>query len=470
MKPSADESRPAQQAFAEVLSAFDARQFERAEELCRQALARWPQQAHLWNLLATLQARRNDPQAREGFAAAVRLLPGEPAFRRNLAEWLRQHQALDEAMLHYRSLELTAAERKTLARYMMQADRLEFVDELLAPLLAPADAAVLDILAKTRLLEGNWRAAQALYAEALWRRRGKPWNAASPAPPTEPPAPQALLPHKLRHDLEQWRYLAEHRLLPPERLGPLQTLETLWQQWSQGQSLPAWQGINAYIEALPEVGGTVLNPQLDVETLEAAYARRGVIQVDDLLKPEIRERIYLYCLRSTIWHAAEKSDGYVGSMMEDGLTGALLFQLAHELRDTLPGIFRGLPLRYMWAFKYDSQRRGIRLHGDPAAVNVNFWLTPDQANLDAASGGLLVYPERAPADWHFEDYNLIQASEKMHAFLAAKGCEPLRIPYRCNRAVIFCSDMFHATDYFMFHDAYSLRRINLTLLFGRRGQ
>jgi hypothetical protein len=45
---------------------------------------------------------------------------------------------------------------------------------------------------------------------------------------------------------------------------------------------------------------------------------------------------------------------------------------------------------------------------------------------------------------------------------------PVRVPYRANRAVIFDSDLFHASDDPHFRDGYSNRRINVTILYGLR--
>jgi hypothetical protein len=42
------------------------------------------------------------------------------------------------------------------------------------------------------------------------------------------------------------------------------------------------------------------------------------------------------------------------------------------------------------------------------------------------------------------------------------------IPYRQNRAVIFNSDLFHETDRISFRGGYENRRINVTLLYGKR--
>lgn len=39
---------------------------------------------------------------------------------------------------------------------------------------------------------------------------------------------------------------------------------------------------------------------------------------------------------------------------------------------------------------------GIAVHADSASVNLNFWVTPDDANLDPDSGGLVVYPKVPP--------------------------------------------------------------------------
>lgn len=40
---------------------------------------------------------------------------------------------------------------------------------------------------------------------------------------------------------------------------------------------------------------------------------------------------------------------------------------------------------------------GISVHADSASVNLNFWVTPDDANLDPNSGGLVVYPREPPS-------------------------------------------------------------------------
>ena len=110
--------------------------------------------------------------------------------------------------------------------------------------------------------------------------------------------------------------------------------------------------------------------------------------------------------------------------------------------------FRDHALTQLWAFKYDSRLDGIELHADIAAVNLNFWITPDAANLDPDTGGLVVWDKEAPPEWGFDDYNTSTAAgqARITRFLEESGSKAVRVPYRANRAVLFNSDLFHRTD------------------------
>jgi hypothetical protein len=172
-----------------------------------------------------------------------------------------------------------------------------------------------------------------------------------------------------------------------------------------------------------------------------------------------------FCLGSTIWRETF-DDGYVGARCESGFASPILAQIAEELRLAYPDIFQDHPLRQAWAFKYDQAMKGTKIHADFAAVNVNFWITPDEANRDPESGGLIIWNVAAPGDWSFARYNNDAAS--IRNFLRENRASAIRVPYRANRAVIFDSDLFHETDEMHFQQGYENRRINLTLLYGRR--
>jgi hypothetical protein len=187
--------------------------------------------------------------------------------------------------------------------------------------------------------------------------------------------------------------------------------------------------------------------------------------IDNFLTDEALDALRRFCWRSTMWHKSY-ADGYLGAMPEHGFACPLLAQIDVELRSTYPAIVGQLPLLHWWGFKYDSRLSGTAIHADFAAVNVNFWITPDDANLDPESGGLVVWDKPAPLDWSFDHYN--GAPGKIRDFLAQSGARSVRVPYRANRAVIFDSDLFHETDQIRFKDGYVNRRINITMLYGRR--
>ena len=50
-----------------------------------------------------------------------------------------------------------------------------------------------------------------------------------------------------------------------------------------------------------------------------------------------------------------------------------------------------------------------------------------------------------------------------------ESAERLVVPYRGNRAVMFHSNLFHESDRIRFRDSFEDRRVNVSLLFGRRG-
>ncbi|MGQ0654917.1 MAG: hypothetical protein ACT4P4_22060 [Betaproteobacteria bacterium] len=212
--------------------------------------------------------------------------------------------------------------------------------------------------------------------------------------------------------------------------------------------------------------GPVINPALDFRDLERPYndAQPNVIAVDSLVSAEALDALRRFCRESTIWNDIKV--GYLGAYFFDGFCCELVLKLAQELRERLPGIIRCQPLHMMWGYKCDASLTVLGTHADSAAVNVNFWITEDQANLDPASGGLLVHTVQAPPDWGFLKYN--PEPEVLERHLAAAGSTPLRFPYRANRAVIFDSDLFHASDRSRFREGYLNRRINITLLYGSR--
>jgi hypothetical protein len=193
-----------------------------------------------------------------------------------------------------------------------------------------------------------------------------------------------------------------------------------------------------------------------------------IVTIDNILSPQALKRVRQILLESTVWYQTKmplKFGGYAGSYIDDGLYDRLLLALAFELHKALPRIMTGHPLKYLWAYKYDSEYTGINTHADQAAVNVNLWITPDDANLDPNSGGLVIFTAKPPADWDFASYNT-DTDRVMEELLKPTNFANVTVPYRENRAVIFDSALFHHTDKFSFKPGYKNRRINLTILYG----
>jgi hypothetical protein len=256
------------------------------------------------------------------------------------------------------------------------------------------------------------------------------------ARPTGKPEPA----HRTKHDREQAEYLGLAEPLPfhlaeGERLvgpavNPANATQDLARQWQS-----AW-------------------PQ--------------AVVIDNFLTPAALEKLQAYCAGSTIWRRNYEA-GYIGATPEDGLACPLMAQIAEEIASTYPGMIGGHAFRYLGAFKYDSTlSTGTNTHVDNSAVNVNFYIAPDEANLDPESGGMDVWNIALPAGEDMRRYNGDEAFARN--FLAQSNAKMTRIPHRCNRAVIFKSDLFHKTSDCRFREGYRNKRINVSLLFGHRGE
>lgn len=214
------------------------------------------------------------------------------------------------------------------------------------------------------------------------------------------------------------------------------------------------------------VTGSAANPSARdrIATLWQTNSPEYVV-VDNFLNDEALDRIRRYCWGAPIWNFAN-SAGYIRALPEHGFACPLLVQIDEEMRSVYPTILKQLPLRYWWAYKYQPERLGTHLHADAAAISVNYWIAPDEANLDPDTGGLIMWDKTAPLNWGFEEYN--GSPQSAEDFLKKSGARSVSIPHRANRAVIFNSNLFHETDKISFKFGYMNKRINITMLYGTR--
>ncbi len=292
---------------------------------------------------------------------------------------------------------------------------------------------------------------------------------------------------KIEHDIEQFEYLVSQDC-ESQKFTDLALLykkiacEVNWPSETQLITLGD-KYINllkySYNRLLHQIEGHqlekgVINNSLDVKKITTNYFDHefGLTYIDNLLSPQALKSLRKFMLGSTIWFDI-KPNGYIGAYLKEGLANPLILQIADELKKKFPKIFKDYPINQIWAFKYDSRSKqsnsslkGIKVHADFAAVNVNFWITPNEANLNSDSGGLIVYDVEAPKEWGFNTFNNDEKRIR-EELKKSKGGTKI-IPYNENRAVIFNSNLFHETDNYEFKEGYENRRINITMLFGMR--
>lgn len=291
------------------------------------------------------------------------------------------------------------------------------------------------------------------------------------------PSPEPLL-SRLWHDIEQLLYLERRRILSKVLPGIIDNYRTVVD--SIGNRPFNRRSLTALERSLiGDVYGRILwkahaprSPSALSHTwsrdvVERAYFDQpiGVVVVDDFLTPDAVTMLRRFCIESTIWFQNRYNYRRLSAFFRDGFNCPLLVQVAEELRAQLPRIVGAHSLQQLWAFKNEPVQPTTLPHADFAMVNVNFWLAPDEANLDRHTGGMIIYDVSAPRGWKFDKYN--KRGDVIAQYLLEQNARAVRIPYRANRAIIFDSRYFHKTDALDFSPEFENRRVNVTLLFGR---
>jgi hypothetical protein len=218
---------------------------------------------------------------------------------------------------------------------------------------------------------------------------------------------------------------------------------------------------------------------VDWAGVEDQFLNGEVVVIDQFLSPWAVESVYRFCLEATLYF--EYKPGYLGAYMEDGFMSDVLYQITQEMRTAMPRIIGDLPLVNFWSYKYSndileqsasslsgSQNRasGIRMHSDAARVNLNLWVTPDEANLNPSTGGLSVWDYAVSTldeYLHFQEHT---AQQELEERIREVGARVKRVTHRRNRVVMFDSNLVHESMSINFAPGYENRRINLTWLFG----
>jgi tetratricopeptide (TPR) repeat protein len=418
-----------------------------------------PADAEAHNLLGRTRQTQGDMDgAVLSYTTALKLDSDYQDARRNLATLLLQRGRREDSLRLWREDLLDCPDTHKLLRKLL------------------SDA----MLGRDLTLAGEY---SAIEAQLRWGGRYGPHQKDEnrAAPPVHPPPTMVTIP-KLLHDIEQFEYLQSLGVLGNEFTPVVQEYRRIAEELSTRGPDPrvpldgeiarrigdVYSRI-VHIRDTPRVSD-VFSGSWDPQAVENYFLKSdtGVVVIDDFLSRQALEEVRAFCLESTVWTGNKYAHGRIGSFIQEGFCCPLLLQIAEELRDGLPRVLgKRYPLRGAWGFKTPHELAADATnHADFAAVNVNFWITPDSANLDPESGGLIIYDVDAPLAWDFHTYN--GRHEVILPFLRSKGSSKVNIPYRENRAIIFNSDLFHATAEVKFRRGYENRRINITMLYGER--
>lgn len=197
--------------------------------------------------------------------------------------------------------------------------------------------------------------------------------------------------------------------------------------------------------------------------IEEAYLSSEPIQhavIDDFLTPDAFRKLQAFLLEHSGWsfNRAQAHSLYLPRPDAPHVDG-----LARSLCEQLPRVLAGVHLVEHWAFLH-PRSGGLRPHFDVGAVTVNLWITDERYNCTPDRGGLILYAAERPAEVPADMAGRPGWADEV--FARVNDGREIRIPYKGNRAVLFKSSLFHASDEgeFKAHDLES-SRMNLTFLF-----
>jgi tetratricopeptide (TPR) repeat protein len=335
----------------------------------------------------------------------------------------------------------------------------------------PSSAPARALLARVNVALGRYPAALSDFVAAAELRRRE-----------HPPEEYSIPAHFALHNIEQLDHLLsidsdEVHAFPDVSTEEIAGLRRQLTDLIDGANAKApsvsVQGRNGrvladlpYVRVAEQKLPKYLNPDVDYGHIQEAFVTGGrkIQVVDEFLTHTALEQVQRFCLESTVWRHPYKF-GYLGAFPEDGFASISLFAIAEELQRALGEVLDGHRLSQWWGFAYDAKLSGTDIHADDADLTLNLWITPDSANLDPSTGGIVVWNQRAPKEWSFDDYN--SGGDRVREFLRSQNAEPTVVPYRANRAVLFEGHLFHQTDGFTFARGFTNRRRNLTFLFQR---
>jgi tetratricopeptide (TPR) repeat protein len=433
-----------------------------------------------FNLGFVLEKLKRLEEASECYRQSSDLDPSDPDALFSLANTLEKLEDIEEAIAVFRRCAwldpqnaLVQYDLAVLLWETLQLDEAEAVIRR-AMKLDPNDTNIHAFLGVILAAKGQIDEASAAFIEPFKRVHGLD----APARETEP-AFCKVHEVKLRHDIEQLEYLIEQGKLSADYNPLVQDYKNVLNSLPDAPHSdinklfppPSKRFREAYNRILyyhppAAIPGGAINSEIDRDAIEAAYFGQdyGMAAYDNFLKPEALTALRTFFMESTHWFDVD-IPGEVGASIRHGICCPLLVQIAEETRAAFPRIFKDVMFHNTWSYKFYSRRSGVPVHADDGKISINFWLTPDEANLNSETGGLTFWKERVPIRFFGESPD--EKSKIMQKMIDDPAADPFVVPYGGNKVALFESRLLHKTNEVDFKDGYENRRVNLTILYGR---
>jgi len=117
-----------------------------------------------------------------------------------------------------------------------------------------------------------------------------------------------------------------------------------------------------------------------------------------------------------------------------------------------------------WSFRYRNNTPGVKLHCDPSLLTLNVWISSDKSIKDKSLNGVNIYKIKPPKDWSYTQINA--DAGKAGEYVKANNVQPVHIPHKSNRALLFNGAYFHQSNGISMKEGIENQRISYTMLFG----
>lgn len=187
----------------------------------------------------------------------------------------------------------------------------------------------------------------------------------------------------------------------------------------------------------------------------------GYVVIDNVFKKEYLERLYYFGLFHNIREDVRPGSSVLNFYKEQNRWFPLLSNIVDELTESFDNKFK---FSRGWQIIFDTMCEGIGIHVDPQSdITMNFWPTPDENciyDIHEYANGLVILDQEKP-----EKFDVYENDSKIKKLIEENNPKVHLIKHKCNRGVIFKSNLYHQTFCVHTKPGYENRRVSYAFLF-----